>query len=301
MKVAKYNKKKYSASTSSSSSAGGGGGYGGPTVAPSPVDLTDIYARLSALEQKVASINLDNYLSKTKDDGTPHTLSAGTLVTTVVHSDRYASGQGYSLYDGTAYGLQPALNLKQTVQADSQTVAPFSGATRYFQWTDVPFGRPVLYTFTASTSVTNLTITHEDAEMTFITEFICNDRRVTLESTEVTYTVDGGDDGTLTPDENNRCRMPLTTGTHDYDISVVWTALVYLPQGSTMPSSVQVKIYGTDSEHDQTEVSWVNSVTGYHTRITPSDTTILKDEDDGYSLRWDGLYKISGGTATKLI
>ena len=299
MKVARYNKSKYSASTSSSSSAGGGGGS---SVVPMPVDLTEIYARLTVLEQKVNSINLDNYLSKTKNDETPYTISAGTVATNDIHGKQwYSDGQGYRIFDETADGGQPTFNLKVTEYEDSETIAPFSGASEYYQWGNLEYNKPLLYTFSASTQVNNLSITHTDAQMTFFTEFICNDRRVTLQQIDVTYTVDGDSGDTLTPDEDNQCWMPLTTGTHNYKITMVCTVSVYLPSGTSMPSAVSLRIYGDDPSNKQTTVSWLDSVTNKHTRITPSEATVLRNSVNGYSLRWDGLYKITGGVSTKLI
>lgn len=299
MKVARYNKSKYSASTSSSSSSAGGGG--GSSVVPMPIDLTDIYNRLAVLEQKVAQINLDNYLSKTKNDETQYVLSAGTIVTNKVQGKQWNDGKGYRIFDETADGGQPTFNLKVTEQADSQTVAPFSGASEYYQWAGLEYNKPLIYTFSASTSVSALNITHADAQMTFFTEFICNDRRVTLQTMDVTYSVDGGTAESLTPDENGQCWMPMTTGTHDYEITMVCTVMVYLPSGTSIPSAVSVRIYGDDPQNNQTTVSWTDSVINKHTRITPSEATVLRNTTNGYSLRWDGLYKITGGVSTKLI
>lgn len=297
MRVARYNKSKYStASTSSSSSAGGGGG----TVVPMPVDLTDIYNRLATLEQKVNSINLDNYLSKTKNDETPYTISAGTIATNDIHGKQwYSDNQGYRIYDGTENSGQPTFNLKQTEHEDSQTVAPFPTDQEYYTWYGLEYNKPKSFTLTASTTVSNLNMTHEDAELDFYIEFLCTDRRVTVQSRTVEYTVDSGTTETLTPDEDGLCSMPLTTGTHTYDITVTYEVIVLMQTGQSIPSSAGVEIYGTDRDNEQTEVWWVNSTINKHTRITPSEVTVLKNLVDGYSLHYDGLYKIIGGVAHK--
>lgn len=299
MKVARYNRDKYNTSTSSSSSSSAGGSR--PTVIQTQVDLSDIYARLQTLEQKMAQINLDNYLSKIQNDETPYALSAGTIVTNKVQGKQWNDGKGYRIFDETADGGQPTFNLKVTEQADSETTAPFPTIYESYAWSGLVYDQPKLFTFTITNDVEDLNITHQDAEMTFFSEFICNDRRVTVETTTITYTVDGGDEETLTPDENGQCWMPMTTGTHDYHITATYTVSVIMRSGQSIPTFPHVTMYGTDSENEQTTVSWVNSTINKHTRITPSEATVLRNSVNGYSLRWDGLYKITGGVSTKLI
>lgn len=280
-------------------------GNGTVVVTPSqyePVDLTEIYNRLAALEQKVNSINLDNYLSKVKSDETTHTLTAARYISNIIQGKAWDStnGNGYRIFDATDQGSRPTFNMRTVEQADSQTTAPFTTVDEFYTWSGLVYDQPKFFTFTITNDVDNLNITHQDAELMFYAQFICNDRRVTVETTTITFTVDGDNEDTLTPDEDGLCYIPLTTGTHDYHITATYTVSVIMRSGQSIPAFPHVTMYGTDRENEQTTVTWINSTTTRHTLITPSEVTV-KSNSDGYMLKSDGLYKITGGTTTKLI